>query len=153
MRFMSMCILILNNVACATVPHAELEEPHATWVSEWVTWSRWFLREILLVTSSWARSSFSCSRRMLASCRRRFSLWTQHIHIRCTQTHTCHRQTLYWRTHTATHKLVRHTHLVHTNKTPTHTYSIPSTHTLVDTCRNTHTLGTGTHTHTHTHTL
>lgn len=38
------------------------------------TWSRSFRRAILLVTSSWARSSFSCSNLMLASCNLRFSL-------------------------------------------------------------------------------
>lgn len=39
----------------------------------WLTLSKSFLSAILLVTSSWARSSFSCSSLMLASCRRRFS--------------------------------------------------------------------------------
>lgn len=38
------------------------------------TWSKSFRRAILLVTSSWARSSFSCSSLMLASCSLRFSL-------------------------------------------------------------------------------
>lgn len=38
-----------------------------------LTWSKAFLRAILLVTSLWARWSFSCSRRKLVSWRRRFS--------------------------------------------------------------------------------
>lgn len=45
-----------------------------------VTWSRSLRRAILLVTSSWAKSSFSCSSLMLVSCRRRFSLCT-HVNI------------------------------------------------------------------------
>lgn len=45
-----------------------------------ITWSRSFRRAILLVTSSCARSSFSCSSRMLASCRRRFSLCRHQTH-------------------------------------------------------------------------
>lgn len=40
-----------------------------------LTLSRSFRRAILLVTSSWAKSSFSCSNLMLASCRRLFSRW------------------------------------------------------------------------------
>lgn len=44
------------------------------WTEKVSTWSRSFLKAILLVTSSWARSSFSCSSRILASCSRRFSL-------------------------------------------------------------------------------
>lgn len=40
-----------------------------------LTLSRSLRSAILLVTSSWAKSSFSCSNRMLASCRRRFSRW------------------------------------------------------------------------------
>lgn len=43
-------------------------------ISVSVTWSRSFRKAILLVTSSWARSSFSCSSRMLASWSLRFSL-------------------------------------------------------------------------------
>ena len=38
-----------------------------------LTLSRSFRSAILLVTSSWAKSSFSCSNLMLASCRRLFS--------------------------------------------------------------------------------
>lgn len=45
----------------------------------WLTLSRSLRRAILLLTSSCARSSFSCSKRMLASCKRRFSRWKEGI--------------------------------------------------------------------------
>lgn len=44
-------------------------------LSVWLTLSRSLRRAILLLTSSCARSSFSCSKRMFASCKRRFSRW------------------------------------------------------------------------------
>lgn len=48
---------------------------HKYILSVWLTLSRSLRRAILLLTSSCARSSFSCSKRMFASCKRRFSRW------------------------------------------------------------------------------
>ena len=53
------------------------EKWHKDIFSVWLTLSRSFRSAILLLTSSCARSSFSCSRRMLASCKRRFSRWIE----------------------------------------------------------------------------
>lgn len=60
--------------AAWSLPLRRLSRSYFDLASDEFTWSKSFRRAILLVTSSWARSSFSCSNLMLASCNLRFSL-------------------------------------------------------------------------------